>query len=286
MTLRRGHGTSATGKLRHREGADIPEQLYQDDRPNARWTGLPSCRNSLPCHRSPWGQPGHPREGTGWAGSSRDPRAQRAWTHVPPGSAGACFEPPTSETPEQSQKDQEKKTEPQSGAKGKEKAREEQEEKAGGCQEPEAGFNPQPGFSETGAGRTTRLLCGAGTRARRRGEACEAPALHRPALVPPYKGDGGPWRGGEDAGARGDALPGLCGATMMVFHGAGFPRGAGLGMREMFTGWGSGSQHPQGRRESGAQEPKQTLPGEQTGAKHWGFALRRRNQTNLEGFAI
>lgn len=196
--------------------------------------GLPSCRSSPPRHRSPWGQPGH-LGGDGEGREQLGPHTQRAWTHVPPGSAGACFEPPTSKTPAQSKKGWEK-PEPRSRAKGKEKAREEQEEKASGCQELEAGFNPQPGCPETSAPARDeqRSFCAGPARERRGGgEACEAPALHRPALVPPYKGDGGPWRGGRGCWGEGSCPTRALWATTMALHGAGFPHGAGMGMREM-----------------------------------------------------
>ena len=212
---------------------------------------------AAPRHRSPWGQPGHPG-GDGEGREQPGPRAQRAWTHVPPCSAGACFEPATSETLEQSEKGQEK-TEPGSGAKEKEKAREEQEEKAGGCQEPETGFNPQPRCPETSAparGEQRSFCAGPARKHGGGGEACEVPAPHRPALVPPYKGDGGPWRGGRGCRARGAALPGLSGARQWLCTGPVSQAGLRRGCGRCCAGWGVWTAASAGRELKQSRGPK------------------------------
>lgn len=178
--------------------------------------------------------------------------------------------------------------EPGSGVKGREKARDEKEEKASGCQELEAGFNPQPGCPETSAparGEQHSFCAGPARECRGGGEACEAPSPHRPALVPPYKGDGGPWRG-ERMLERGELpYPTLCRAWRWLSTGLLSHVGLGWGCR-CGTAWGSGPQLPRGGRGNRAQDPKQTLPGEQAGARPPGFALQQRNQTELEGFAV
>lgn len=106
--------------------------------------------------------------------------------------------------------------------------------------------SPAPARGEQG-----ELCAGLRTRARGQGGTAAAPARHRPALVPPDKGDGGPTRV-EDAGEP-PQPPGL--STGLLF-----PRGAG--MREVL-----GAQHP----------------GEGKGKAARGGG-RRGNQANPEGF--
>lgn len=103
------------------------------------------------------------------------------------------------------------------------------------------------------------------------GGGCKAPAPHRPALVPPYKRDGGPWRGAK-------RTPGL--RELPDPMRVAFPCRAGMGMQEMLYGMGVWTMAPagwEGRRSTG---PKANTAGEQGGGNtQW-------NQANLEGFAF
>lgn len=132
-------------------------------------------------------------------------------------------------------------------AKGKEKARGEQEEKAGGCQEPGARSSPSPAVPQpgSGAGRTRRALCGAGTRARGRGGPQRPPPGTDRPLFPRTKGTAarGGWRmpgHGEPPRPR---PPGL--STGPLSH-------AGLGCGRCLRGCGAGARHG-GEAEHGRQ---------------------------------
>lgn len=125
---------------------------------------------------------------------------------------------------------------------------------AGGTFKPQPGRAParlRRGANKAGSVRGRHASAGTGGTA-------AAPARHRPALVPPDKGDGGPRRV-EDAGARGTAPA----TAARAFHGAAFPRGAG--MREVppgMRGWSAA------RRGSGAREAEEKLRGEQAGGEN------------------
>lgn len=130
--------------------------------------------------------------------------------------------------------------------------KEEQEEKAGGCQEPEAGFNPLPGCPETSAPARDeqRGFC-AGPARERGGGGRRARSPHRTdrPLFPRTKGTAARGGGEEDAGERGAALPGLSGAprwlsTGLVSH-AGLGWGCGMGV------WTTASAGREGKRSAG-----------------------------------
>lgn len=201
------------------------------------------------------------------------PRTQRASTHIPPGSAAACFEPPTSETPEQTKKDREK-PEPGSGErKGKRKRRKSRKKRPAGARSRRQGLTLCPAAPKPQLRRGTNNAASVRGRhaSAEAGGGVRGPRTAQTGPCSPVQRGRRPVEGGKRMPGRGELpYPGSPG------HHDGFPWGwfPTRGW-DGDAGWGSGPRHPRGGRESGAQDPKQTLPGEPTGAKHAGFALRR-----------